>query len=80
MLMGCRLLALRKDALGRERGADCRESGPCARFGDSQNALIAQGSALLGDWRKTMVLACLSWAFAVIVAHLLSWKTVQIAQ
>ena len=28
MLTGCRLLALRKDALGRERGADCRESGP----------------------------------------------------
>lgn len=38
------------------------------------------GVALLGDWRKTMVLACLSWAFAVIVAHLLSWKTVQIAR
>ena len=69
-----------EDALGRERGADCRESGPCARFGDSQNALIAQGSALLGNRRKTMVLACLSWAFAVIVAHLLSWKTVQIAR
>lgn len=25
---GCRLLVLWKDALGRERGADCRESGP----------------------------------------------------
>lgn len=69
---GLNVLVLWEDVLGREHGADCREPGPCASFGDSQNALIAQGPALRGDWRKTMILACLSWAFAAIVAHLLS--------